>query len=159
MLRPLHSLALAALLSGFAAPRGDAVAVAGTRPLRGDGPARLPRVAPESAGMSVSRLAMIDDVVLKGIGAGGFPGAAVIVARHGGIVWERGYGNLDWRSGAAVDAEGTMYDLASLTKVVATTAAAMLLVDQGKLRLDERVTHYLPAFSGGAKDQVTIRDL
>lgn len=109
--------------------------------------------------MNVARLAMIDDVVLRGIHAGGFPGAAVIVARHGGIVWERGYGNLDWQSGAAVDAERTMYDLASLTKIVATTAAAMVLVDRGKLRLDERVTHYLPAFSGGAKDQVTIRDL
>jgi CubicO group peptidase (beta-lactamase class C family) len=102
---------------------------------------------------------MIDDVVYRGIRAGGFPGAAVIVARHGGIVWERGYGNLDWRSGVAVDAERTMYDLASLTKVVATTAAAMVLVDQGKLRLDERVTHYLPTFTGGAKEQVTIRDL
>jgi serine-type D-Ala-D-Ala carboxypeptidase len=109
--------------------------------------------------MSGSRLAMIDDVVLRGIRAGGFPGAAVIVARKGSIVWEHGYGTLDWRSGVAVDAERTMYDLASLTKVVATTAAAMVLVDRGKLRLDERVTHYLPTFSGGAKDQVTIRDL
>jgi len=109
--------------------------------------------------MDASRLAMIDDVVQRGIRAQGFPGAAVIVARHGGIVWERGYGTLDWRSSVAVDAERTMYDLASLTKVVATTAAAMVLVDQGKLRLDERVAHYLPTFSGGAKDQVTIRDL
>lgn len=109
--------------------------------------------------MAASRLAMIDSVVLRGIGAGGFPGAAVIVARRGGIVWERGYGTLDWQSGVAVDAERTMYDLASLTKVAATTAAAMILVDRGKLRLDERVSHYLPAFSGGAKDQVTIRDL
>jgi CubicO group peptidase (beta-lactamase class C family) len=102
---------------------------------------------------------MIDDVVRKGVGAGGFPGAAVVVARHGGIVWERGYGTLDWESNVAVDPERTMYDLASLTKVVATTAAAMVLVDRGKLRLDERVTHYLPAFSGGAKELVTIRDL
>jgi CubicO group peptidase (beta-lactamase class C family) len=159
MLRPLHFLALATLLSASAVPARDAIAVAGTGPLPGDGPARLPRVAPESAGMSASRLAMIDDVVLRGIQAGGFPGAAVIVARKGSIVWERGYGTLDWRSGVAVDAERTMYDLASLTKVVATTAAAMVLVDQGKLRLAERVTHYLPTFSGGAKDQVTIRDL
>jgi CubicO group peptidase (beta-lactamase class C family) len=119
----------------------------------------MPHVAPESAGMSAARLAMIDEVMRSGISAGGYPGAAVIVARHGGIVWERGYGTLDWRSGVAVDAERTMYDLASLTKVVATTAAAMVLVDQGRLRLDERVTHYLPTFSGGAKDQVTIRDL
>jgi serine-type D-Ala-D-Ala carboxypeptidase len=159
MLRPLHLLGLATLLSASALPARDAVAAAGAGPLPGDGPARLPHVAPESVGMSGSRLAMIDDVVLRGIRAGGFPGAAVIVARKGSIVWEHGYGTLDWRSGVAVDAERTMYDLASLTKVVATTAAAMVLVDQGKLRLDERVTHYLPTFSGGAKDQVTIRDL
>jgi len=159
MLRQLNLLTLAALLSGSAVAARDAVAAAGTGPLPGDGPARLPRVAPESVGMSVSRLAMIDDVVLRGVRAGGFPGAAVIVARHGSIVLERGYGTLDWRSGVAVDAERTMYDLASLTKVVATTAAAMVLVDQGKLRLDERVTHYLPTFSGGAKDHVTIRNL
>jgi len=159
MLRPLHFLALATFFAGSAAVARDAAAVAGSGPLPAEGSARLPRVAPESVGMSVSRLAMIDDVVNRGIRAGGFPGAAVIVARHGGIVWERGYGTLDWRSGVAVDPERTMYDLASLTKVVATTAAAMVLVDRGRLRLDERVTHYLPAFSGGAKEQVTIRDL
>jgi len=150
MLRWLHFLTVAALLSGAASP---------ARNTGGSGRAALPRVTPESVGMSRSRLAMIDDVVLSGIRAEGFPGAAVIVARHGGIVWERGYGTLDWQSGTAVDAERTMYDLASLTKVVATTAAAMVLVDRGKLRLDERVTHYLPAFSGGAKNEVTIRDL
>jgi CubicO group peptidase (beta-lactamase class C family) len=159
MLRPLHFLALAACLAGSAAFDRDAAAVTASSAVPTDVSARLPRVAPESVGMSVSRLAMIDDVVYRGIRAGGFPGAAVIVARHGGIVWERGYGTLDWRSGVAVDPERTMYDLASLTKVAATTAAAMVLVDQGKLRLDERVTHYLPAFTGGAKEQVTIRDL
>src|SRR5262249_51248432 len=158
MLRSLHFLAVAALLSGSAAPAGN-TAVAGAGPSPGGERAPLPRVAPESVGMSRSRLAMIDDVVLSGIRAGGFPGAAVIVVRRGGIVWERGYGTLDWQSGIAVDAQQTMYDLASLTKVVATTAAAMVLVDHGKLRLDERVTHYLPSFSGGAKDQITIRDL
>jgi CubicO group peptidase (beta-lactamase class C family) len=159
MLRPLHLLSLTAFLAGSAAITRDAAAVAGPGPLPSEGSGHLPRVAPESVGMSATRLAMIDDVVYRGIRAGGFPGAEVIVARRGGIVWERGYGTLDWRSGGAVDPERTMYDLASLTKVVATTAAAMVLVDQGKLRLDERVTHYLPAFTGGAKDQVTIRDL
>ncbi len=157
MLRPLHFLALAACLAGSAA--FDDASVTASSAVPTDVSARLPRVAPESVGMSVSRLAMIDDVVYRGIRAGGFPGAAVIVARHGGIVWERGYGTLDWQSGVAVDAERTMYDLASLTKVVATTAAAMVLVDRGQLRLDERVTHYLPMFGGGAKDEITIRDL
>jgi len=159
MLRPLHFLTLFALLSRSAEPARHTVAVAVSGPLPRNGPARLPHATPESVGMSDSRLGMIDDVVLRGVRAGGFPGAAVVVARRGSIVLERGYGTLDWSSGVAVDAEQTMYDLASLTKVVATTAAAMVLVDQGKLRLDERVAHYLPAFSGGAKDQITIRDL
>src|SRR4026209_2744079 len=105
MLRSLHFLSLAILLSGSAIPVRDAIAVAGTGSLPEDAPARLPRVAPESVGMSVSRLAMIDDVVFRGIRAGGFPGAAVIVARHGSVVLERGYGTLDWRSGVAVEAE------------------------------------------------------
>jgi CubicO group peptidase (beta-lactamase class C family) len=159
MLRPPHFFTVAVLLSASAEPARTAGTVEGTGPPLEDGRAALPRVAPESVGMSRSRLAMIDGVVLSGIRAEGFPGAAVIVARHGGIVWERGYGTLDWQSGVAVDPDRTMYDLASLTKVVATTAAAMVLVDHGKLRLDERVTHYLPRFRGGAKGEVTIRDL
>ena len=109
--------------------------------------------------MSASRLALIDEVMRSGIAAGGFPGGAVIVGRRSGIVWERGYGTLDWKTGTRVDAERTMYDVASLTKVVATTAATMVLVDRGKLRLDEPVVHSLPAFAGRGREEVTIRDL
>jgi len=124
-----------------------------------DGHSRIRHVAPESAGMSASRLALIDEVMRRGIAAGGFPGGAVIIGRRSGIVWERGYGTLDWTSGKAVDAERTMYDVASLTKVVATTAATMVLVDRGKLRLDEPVVQSLPAFAGQDKSEVTIREL
>jgi CubicO group peptidase (beta-lactamase class C family) len=119
----------------------------------------MPHVAPSEVGMSAERLAVIDRVVGHAIEAGGFPGAAVIVGRHGAIVWERGYGTLDGRSSGAVDPERTLYDLASLTKVVATSAAAMVLVDQGRLRLDDPVARYVPAFSGGAKSRVTVRHL
>src|SRR6185503_6505318 len=124
-----------------------------------NGHARLPHVAPESAGMSASRLALIDSVMRRGIAAGGFPGGAVIVGRRGGIVWERGYGTLDWTSGTPVDAERTMYDMASLTKVVATTAATMMLVDRGKLHVDDPVVRSLPDFTGKDKADVTLRDL
>jgi serine-type D-Ala-D-Ala carboxypeptidase len=155
----LRSLALASLLFGSAVAAHDATPGRDRPRAPADGHAWLPHVVPESVGMSATRLARIDEVVRKGVSAGGFPGAAVVVGRHGAIVWEHGYGTLDWHSRASVDAERTMYDLASLTKVVATTAAAMVLVDRGTLRLDERVTHYLPAFTGGDKDAVTIRDL
>ena len=155
----LRSLALATLFFGSAVTARDAAPSRDRRHVPAVAHARLPHVAPESVGMSTARLARIDEVVRRGISAGGFPGAAVVVGRHGAIVWERGYGTLDWQSGVTVDAGRTMYDLASLTKVVATTAAAMVLVDRGKLRVDERVSRYLPEFSGGGKDAITIRDL
>ena len=119
----------------------------------------LPRVDPGAVGMSAERLSVIDRVVANAIDAGGFPGAAVIIGRHGAIVWERGYGTLGGRSRASVDPERTIYDVASLTKVVATSAATMLLVDQGRLRLDDPVERYLPEFRGTWKSHVTIRQL
>ncbi len=110
--------------------------------------------------MSAGRLATIDRVVETGIDSGGFPGAAVVIGHRGAIVWRKGYGALDWSDRSArVDATTTMYDLASLTKVVATTTAIMVLHDRGRLHLDDRVSRWLPAFSGGLKGQVTIRDL
>ena len=123
----------------------------------GDG---LPAKAPSAVGMSAARLANIDRVVERGIRAGGYPGAAVVVGRKGAAVWEKGFGRLGWTGDAGeVVPERTIYDLASLTKVVGTTTAVMILFDEGKLRLDDRVVQYIPEFGGGAKDNVTIRML
>ena len=115
---------------------------------------------PTEVGMDPDRLGLIDRAVKQGLSAGGFPGAAVVVGRRGSIVWQKGYGATDWGFGLpAVDAQSTIYDLASLTKVVATTAAAMVLYDRGKLALDAPVSRYLPDFRGGDKNRVTVRDL
>jgi len=153
-------LVLSTAILSSAVPATRSVTTAGRRPADLiDGHARIRHVAPESVGMSASRLALIDEVMRRGIAAGGFPGGAVIVGRRGAIVWERGYGTLDWTSGTPVDAERTMYDVASLTKVVATTAATMMLVDRGKLHVDDPVVRSLPAFRGKGRDDVTIRDL
>ena len=120
----------------------------------------LPLKAPRAVGMSSERLAKIDHVVERGISAGGYPGAAVVVGRRGAAVWEKGFGKLSWEKGSApVVAERTIYDLASLTKVVGTTTAIMVLYDQGKVRLDDPVSIYVPEFSGGEKDRVTVRML
>lgn len=125
----------------------------------GRAPDDLPVAEPESVGMSAARLAVIDRVIEAGIGAGGFPGAAVVVGRHGSIVWERGYGTLSARSRVAVDPRRTRFDLASVTKVVSTATAAMLLVDDGRLTLDDPVGRWLPEFRAGAKARVTVRQL
>ena len=125
------------------------------------GPVRpLPRVEPELVGMSADRLAAIERVVRRGVAARGFPGAAVLVGRRGAAVWESGYGHTGWdASSPAVDPDATLYDLASLTKIVATTAAAMVLYDEGRLQLDAPVARYLPAFTGEGKSRVTVRQL
>lgn len=110
--------------------------------------------------MSARRLDAISRVVQRGIAAGGYPGAAVVVGRKGAVVWEHGFGRLAWGSASPhVAPDETIYDLASLTKVVGTTTAIMVLYDQGRIVLDAPVVSYLPAFTGGYKDSVTVRQL
>ncbi len=131
--------------------------VAAVTTLPADG---LPIKAPTAVGMSAARLETIDRVVQRGLDAGGYPGAAVVVGRKGATVWQKGFGHLGWTPDSpAVLPDQTIYDLASLTKVIGTTTAAMILFDEGKLVLDEKVTHYLPGFGGGEKDLVTVREL
>jgi CubicO group peptidase (beta-lactamase class C family) len=120
----------------------------------------LPARPAASVGMSAERLESIDRIVRRGITAGGYPGASVVVGRRGYSVFEKGYGRLGWTSGSeAVVPDESIYDLASLTKVVGTATAAMILYDEGRLELDAPVAKYLPAFSGGTKDIVTVRQL
>lgn len=110
--------------------------------------------------MSADRLAAVDHVMERGVAGGGFPGAAVLIGRRDATVLARGYGRLDWSSGSSpVSADSTLYDLASLTKVVATTTAVMILYDEHRIALDAPVQRYLPAFTGYAKSRVTVREL
>lgn len=117
-------------------------------------------VAPETAGFRAADLTRAVESVERAIRRGSFPGAAIAIGRRDQVVVEEGVGHLDWYAGSApVDPDLTVYDLASLTKVVATTTAVMLLYEDGKIGLDTPVRTYLPAFSGGSKDHVTIRHL
>ncbi len=119
----------------------------------------LPEREPAAVGMSSARLSTIDRVVQRGVDAGGYPGAAVVVGRKGYSVLSRGFGALDWTGRTRVTSRESIYDLASLTKVVATTTAMMLLYDAGTVDIDAPVSRYLPDFSGGLRDQVTVRHL
>jgi CubicO group peptidase (beta-lactamase class C family) len=123
----------------------------------GDG---LPVKSPTSVGMSSDRLGAIERVIERGIKAGGYPGASVIVGRKGAAVFEKGFGRLSWSPNSTpVDAQRTIYDIASLSKVVGTTTAIMILYDEKKIGLDDPVVNYIPTFGGGDKDRVTIRQL
>lgn len=105
-------------------------------------------------------VAQVDDAVRAGIDRGIYPGAVVIVGRRDSLLYARGYGHLTWdRASPVPSPDSTIWDLASITKTVATMSSAMLLADRGKLDLDAPVDRYLPRFSGGLKKLVTVRML
>lgn len=112
---------------------------------------------PREAGAQFGPLeAAVQDGVRRGV----YPGATVVVGTSREILFAKGFGHFTWSARSAVPSpETTRWDIASLTKVVATTAAAALLVDQGRLALDAPVSRYLPRFAGGEKVRVTVRML
>jgi len=101
-----------------------------------------------------------DPLVEDGIRRGAYPGAALIVGRRDTILFAQGYGHLTWSaSSPAVDPDSTLYDLASLTKVIATTSSLMLLVERGRVRLDEPVSTYLAELKRPSTAGITVRQL
>jgi len=102
--------------------------------------------------------AAVDRAVQAGITDGIYPGAVAIVGTSDRILVARGYGHFTWNAKSPVpDPDSTIFDLASLSKVVATTSAIMLLADRGVLALQHPVQRYLPDFAGEGKEQVTVR--
>jgi CubicO group peptidase (beta-lactamase class C family) len=114
---------------------------------------------PEEAGLRADAVAEADRIVEAAIAGRAFPGGVLAIGREGALVHLRAFGRLTYDADAAAVRPDTVYDLASLTKVVATTTAAMILVDEGRLDLAKRVSDFLPLFRGGGRDQVTVERL
>ncbi|HEX9105743.1 MAG TPA: serine hydrolase, partial [Longimicrobiales bacterium] len=119
----------------------------------------LVRARPEEVGMAPGLDTRLDSILQAGVAAGAAPGAELVVGRYGRIIVLRGAGHLDTTATSPVPDEGTLWDLASLTKVVATTTAAMLLEQDGRLQIDSPVVKYLPEFSAPEKARITVRML
>ena len=118
-------------------------------------------VDPARAGLSADSLAALDDLILAALADSAASGAALAVVRRGQLVRLRGYGRLDHDEAAPPVTPGSIFDMASLTKVVGTTTAAIILAQRGAISLDDRVTDHLPWWGAGdpAKTRVTIRHL
>jgi len=118
-------------------------------------------VDPQSVGMSAEGLARIDAQIRRAIRDSVTPGAAVAVIRRGELVRLRGFGRTDWAPESGLVTPLTLYDLASLTKVVGTTSAMMALVDDGRVQLDDPIVRHMPEWDAGdaRKSGITIRDL
>ena len=127
-------------------------------------PAATPGHGPPPVGGPPARAAFdaatFDPLVQDGIRQGAYAGAGLVVGRRDTVLFAKGYGHLTWSAAShAVDPESTLYDLASLTKVIATTPALMLLVERGRVRLEAPVTTYLPELQGTPTAGVTVRQL
>ncbi|HEX3557831.1 MAG TPA: exo-beta-N-acetylmuramidase NamZ domain-containing protein [Pyrinomonadaceae bacterium] len=121
--------------------------------------ATLPAVPPAKVSMSAGRLAFIDSAVNEAIEKKETPGAVVLVARRGGVVWRKAYGAravVPQREAMTAD---TIFDLASLTKIVATTTSLLILVERGKVRLSDPASLYIPELKGEGREKITVEQL
>ncbi len=161
-------MALVALFALACVPSPPAVTPLPAPPARPIVVVAPPRITPVSSlesaslasvGMDSTLTARIDSIVAVGLFEGAAPGAAVAIGRFGRLVHLRGYGALDYAPGSPQAVPGTLYDLASLTKVVATTTVAMMLEEEHRLDLDKPVRSYLPEFNAADKAAITPRML
>ncbi|MEX0722486.1 MAG: glycoside hydrolase family 3 N-terminal domain-containing protein [Gracilimonas sp.] len=114
--------------------------------------------SPEEVGLDHNKLFEIDSIINDAIRDSVFPGAVVGVVKDGVLAYNRGYGYQDYTKTEAVR-DTDVYDIASMTKVMATTAATMKLVDEEKLSLDDKISDFFDEFDTEDKKGITIRDI
>jgi len=114
---------------------------------------------PEDVGMSSERLAQLDEVIEASIAQEETPGAVVLVARQGRIVYRKSLGHRALIPRQEAMTLDTLFDVASLTKVLATATSILILVEEGKVSLTDRVSQYLPPFAQEGKDPITVVQL
>ncbi len=118
----------------------------------------FPKTAPEAAGMNASIFQQIDSIAQEGVDKGAYPGCEILAARNGKVVYHKafGYANFDRQIPVTLQ---TVYDLASVTKVSATTVAIMKLVDEGKVDIHKTLGDYLPVARGTNKSGLVLKDV
>jgi CubicO group peptidase (beta-lactamase class C family) len=145
-------LAVLAATAGCASAMPETVPTTPITPL-----ATVVRADPRDVFMKADLNRSLDSVMEAGIRGGAAPGGSLAVGRYGRIVHMKGYGRLDPDPEYGAVDENTIYDMASLTKVIATTTASMILEEQGLLDLDRTVASYLPGFNAPDKAGITVR--
>ncbi len=136
----LRAIAALAFTAAAIAAAGMTTTTAGT----GQG---LPAAKPEDVGMSAERLALLDTLMNEALERKDFPGAVLLVAHKGKTVWRKAYGLSQWVPENRPMSAEMMFDMASVTKPVATATSIMLLVERGRLRLLDKVKDYVPDFA------------
>ncbi|GAA4314857.1 glycoside hydrolase family 3 N-terminal domain-containing protein [Compostibacter hankyongensis] len=118
----------------------------------------LPYVPPEKLGMNPALLKEVDSIARDGIARGAYPGCVILGVRDGRIFYQKAFGTFSYTDKRPMTTE-TVFDLASVTKICATTLSCMRLYDEGALRLDKTLGDYLPWLRGTDKARLTIKNV
>ncbi len=114
---------------------------------------------PEQVGFRAKKLSVLNTIMRHAIKNGATPGAVLLVARDGVIVYQKAFGRFTYSPHSEKVTVNTIYDLASVTKIAATTISIMRLYDEGKIGLDDPIAKYLPRFAENGNAKVTIKNL
>ncbi|HEV3162703.1 MAG TPA: exo-beta-N-acetylmuramidase NamZ domain-containing protein, partial [Isosphaeraceae bacterium] len=121
--------------------------------------AALPAAKPEDVGLDSARLARLDEAINRAIAAHRVPGAVVLVGRHCKVAYVKAYGQRQLEPEPEPMTRDTIFDMASLTKPVATATSVMILLEQGKLKLTDPLGRHLPELAKKGKGAITIEQL
>ncbi|HSL89716.1 MAG TPA: serine hydrolase domain-containing protein [Ignavibacteriaceae bacterium] len=102
---------------------------------------------------------LVDELVNTAISEKVFPGASLLIWQNGKVIHRNFFGTFTYNSDAQVITDKSIFDLASLTKVIVTTTAAMICIDRGLFSLDDKVVKFVPEFGANGKENITIRNL
>ncbi len=119
---------------------------------------RFKYTIPEELNVRSSALLKIDSIALKGIKEKAYPGCQIMVVKNNTVIYQKSFGYHTYENETVVN-NNDLYDLASITKVAATTASIMKLVDEKKLKLDDSLSVYLPELKGTNKGSIIIREM
>ncbi len=120
---------------------------------------RFEQVMPEEVGLDHAPFNLIDSMVVEGIKQRAFPGCQIFVAQEGKVLYNKSFGKFTYDSAATTVQNHHLYDIASLTKVMATTLAIMKLYENKEINLSDKIGLYLPFLRGTAKEKITIKDI
>jgi uncharacterized protein YbbC (DUF1343 family)/CubicO group peptidase (beta-lactamase class C family) len=118
--------------------------------------------SPSGNGVIVTRganFSNIDEIMNTAVARGDIPGGVVLIGHNGKVVYRKAFGSRSLQPDKEAMTEDTIFDLASLTKCIATTTSVMKLVQEGKIRINEPVSNYLPEFARNGKRDITVREL
>src|SRR5207245_2103759 len=155
-----------------------AKAIFGEIPIAGKLPVTLPGIAQIYSAVERSKLSMkletdlpgelqsvrarlntLDSLLETHIRQRAFPGASVAIGYRGHLIYQKAFGKFDYSARGTPVTPETIYDLASLTKVVSATTLAMQLFETGALKLEFPVSRFYPSFTGGGREKITVQHL